>query len=562
MGNKLELTWYGKDKPINVEPRVLIENPNLSNISKDPNTQNMLIHGDNLLALKALEAKFAGKIKCIYIDPPYNTGNAFNNYDDNLEHSIWLNLMNARLTILRKLLADDGCIFIQINDDEASYLRVLCDEIFGRHNYETTFYVKVRHENRILRKDTRWQLCIEQVLMYRKTGKFTAPRRTDTKNPHLDYKYDIELLNSPVQKIKIGIYDVDIFKSDSYKITKKEPGEGKFKQYQIRGSLITQKGSASEYYEMFLRTRREKDGLGTLYKVNGMGINGDGLGYRYIMQPEKAESKNGFYFQATPKNSKEDKGLPYPNFYDETLVFNNAGYEGYGYFNGGKKPEEWIKFLIELSGVTKNDFILDSFLGSGTTAAVAIKSGFNFIGIELGNHAYELCKPRLDMVINDKDKYGVKKETSHIGYRFYELAPTLIKTDAFGQAIINPQYNADMLASAIALHEGYQYNPDKEVYWKQSSADNNSYLYVTTTNVNRDMVDSISQEMKEDETLLIVCKSFVEGCCDDFKNISIKKIPQSILNDCEYDKDNYNLNIVNPPVYEDAFEEDEEKKEK
>ena len=135
MGNKLELTWYGKDKPINVEPRVLIENPNLSNISKDPNTQNMLIHGDNLLALKALEAKFAGKIKCIYIDPPYNTGNAFNNYDDNLEHSIWLNLMNARLTILRKLLADDGCIFIQINDDEASYLRVLCDEIFGRHNY-------------------------------------------------------------------------------------------------------------------------------------------------------------------------------------------------------------------------------------------------------------------------------------------------------------------------------------------------------------------------------------------------------------------------------------------
>lgn len=210
--------------------------------------------------------------------------------------------------------------------------------------------------------------------------------------------------------------------------------------------------------------------------------------------------------------------------------------------------------------------VLDSFLGSGTTAAVASKMGRKWIGIELMDTAYTHCKKRLDFVI-DGEQGGISKaENWHGGggYRFYELAPTLIKTDAFGQAIINPQYNADMLASAIALHEGYKYNPNKYVYWKQSSTENNSYLYVTTTNVSRDMIDSISQEMKEDETLLIVCKSFVEGCCDDFKNISIKKIPQSVLNDCEYDKDNYNLNIVNPPVYEDedAFVEDEEKKKK
>lgn len=229
------------------------------------------------------------------------------------------------------------------------------------------------------------------------------------------------------------------------------------------------------------------------------------------------------------------------------------------------KPERLIERIINIA-TDKGDMVLDSFLGSGTTAAVASKMGRKWIGIELMDTAYTHCKKRLDLVI-DGEQGGISKaENWHGGggYRFYELAPTLIKTDAFGQAIINPQYNADMLASAIALHEGYKYNPNKYVYWKQSSTENNSYLYVTTNNVSRDMIDSISQEMKEDETLLIVCKSFVEGCCDDFKNISIKKIPQSVLNDCEYDKDNYNLNIVNPPVYEDedAFVEDEEKKEK
>ena len=101
MANKLELTWFGKDEPIHIEPRLLIENAELSNTTADPNTENILIHGDNLLALKALESKYAGKVKCVYIDPPYNTGEAFEYYDDNLEHSIWLNLMRARILELR-----------------------------------------------------------------------------------------------------------------------------------------------------------------------------------------------------------------------------------------------------------------------------------------------------------------------------------------------------------------------------------------------------------------------------------------------------------------------------
>ena len=104
MANKLELTWVGKDQEMKLEPRILIENPKLSNTEKDKDTENMLIHGDNLLALKALESKYAGQIKCIYIDPPYNTGSAFEHYDDNLEHSIWLGLMRERLKTVKVLV--------------------------------------------------------------------------------------------------------------------------------------------------------------------------------------------------------------------------------------------------------------------------------------------------------------------------------------------------------------------------------------------------------------------------------------------------------------------------
>ena len=129
---RLELTWIGKNHPdydiANIEPRILIENPELSH--GDPSSENMLIHGDNLLALKALLPEYEGKVKCIYIDPPFNTGAAFTHYDDSTEHSTWLSLMRARLDLLKILLSDDGVIFVHIDYNEEAYLRVLMDEIF------------------------------------------------------------------------------------------------------------------------------------------------------------------------------------------------------------------------------------------------------------------------------------------------------------------------------------------------------------------------------------------------------------------------------------------------
>ena len=141
MTNKLELAWYGKDTPIRVEPRLLIENMVLSNTNLDPDTENMLIHGDNLLVLKALEKKFAGQVKCIYIDPPYNTGNAFDKYDDNIEHSIWLNLMECRFKYLYSLLRKDGFLFVNLDEQQHAYAKVLLDGIFGRKKLYRRYYL-------------------------------------------------------------------------------------------------------------------------------------------------------------------------------------------------------------------------------------------------------------------------------------------------------------------------------------------------------------------------------------------------------------------------------------
>jgi adenine-specific DNA-methyltransferase len=164
MANKLELTWYGKEKEISVEPRLLIERPELSNIDNDPDTENMLIHGDNLLALKALESKYSGQIKCIYIDPPYNINAANEHYSDFVENSKWLSLMAARLCCLQKLLSSEGVIFVQIDKEQCAYLKILMDEIFGRANYITTIAVrmsttsgyKIEHSDKTIVKNTEY----------------------------------------------------------------------------------------------------------------------------------------------------------------------------------------------------------------------------------------------------------------------------------------------------------------------------------------------------------------------------------------------------------------------
>jgi len=207
------------------------------------------------------------------------------------------------------------------------------------------------------------------------------------------------------------------------------------------------------------------------------------------------------------------------------------------------------------------DLVLDSFLGSGTTAAVAHKMGRRYIGIEMGDHAYSHCKVRLDKVIAGEDQGGITKAQNWQGgggYRFYELAPTLINEDAFGEAVINPDYDADQLAAAVALHEGFTYQPDADHFWKQAVGNENSYLFTTTRHLTGAYLDAIKDSMEEGEYLVIACRSFEKGLEKAYPYIAVKKIPQMLLDRCEFGKDDYILNIVPPPVYEDEEVVDDE----
>ena len=216
------------------------------------------------------------------------------------------------------------------------------------------------------------------------------------------------------------------------------------------------------------------------------------------------------------------------------------------------KSDKLVKRCIEMT-TSYGDIVLDSFLGSGTTAAVAQKMGRSYIGIELGNHAYTHCVPRLKMVTDGTDQGGISKAQNWeggSGFKFYELAPSLLKEDKFGNLVINKEYNADMLAAAMAKQEGYTYQPSQEVYWKQGFGSETDYIYTTTQFMTVEALAAIYETMAEDETLLICCTSFQRECKQAFNNISIKKIPQMLLGRCEFDKDDYSLHIISAPEVE------------
>ena len=221
------------------------------------------------------------------------------------------------------------------------------------------------------------------------------------------------------------------------------------------------------------------------------------------------------------------------------------------------KPERLIYRIIHIA-TNPGDLVLDSFLGSGTTAAVAHKMGRRYIGIELGDHCYTHCKPRLDKVI-DGEQGGISKSVNWQGgggYKCYELAPTLIVKDKYGNPVFSDKYNSEMLVAAVSKINGYRYAPDKEIFWKQGVSQGSSYIFVTTEYFTSALLDGIAQEVGELERLLICAPAFDVGLNQRYENIMVRKIPQSVLDKCEYGVDNYNLNIVNPPELDEEEWED------
>lgn len=524
---KLELTWIGKDEEREaIEPRILIEDPKYS--YGDTESGNMLIHGDNLLALKALEQEYSKRIKCICIDPPYNTGNAFEHYDDGLEHSIWLSLMRYRIEILWNLLTNDGTLWICIDDNECHYLKVMCDEICGRANFVTS--VAWRSADSSNNDSKKFSIDYNDILVYSKNQdwlSYPLPR-TEASNSH-------------------------------YKNPDNDP-----KGPWFAGNLSSPNPRPNLQY--------------TIVSPQGIEIKSPTNGWRWKKEKMEEMIKSGeIVFSKDGKRVikktylKDQGGLAPSNIWfdiDDTGHNRQAKYELIKLFPNIKtsdlfktpKPERLIRKILMIS-TKPGDIVLDSFLGSGTTAAVAQKMGRKYIGVELGNQAYTLCYPRLKKVTDGTDQGGISKAQNWkggSGFKFYELAPSLLKEDKFGNLIINKEYNADMLAAAMAKQEGYTYQPDAALYWKQGQSSEHDFIYTTTQFLTVESLDAISETMQEDESLLICCTAFQKECINHAKNITVKKIPQMLLGRCEFNKDDYSLNIIDmPPLdLDEEFDED------
>ena len=563
MANKLELTWYGKDEPIRIEPRLLIENADLSNTAADPSTENMIIHGDNLLALKALEPQFAGQVKCVYIDPPFNTGQAFEHYDDNLEHSIWLNLMNQRLRCLYSLLEANGMLWIHLDDVEVHYCKVLLDEIFARQN----FVAHITYERSAVAGLGQGGYLVnttEHILLYKKGA---LPGKTNLSFEELGFniikRYNRYVSNFGERTLvreftaKSNGEVVRVYEHSGVEIESISLRDVKNREAEIRQEFVIHLDSLFRGNRVQKENEFQNDIIASLDKGKFYSVD-------YI--PSRGKNKDElttlFYYNCELLSWLKDtttleSGMLTKSQKMTTLWKHgeipkaDIANEGGVYFPRSKKPEQLLRRIIEMS-TEPGDIVLDSFLGSGTTAAVAHKMGRRYIGIEMGDHAYTHCKTRLDAVISGTDSLGITKSIDWRGgggYRFFELAPSLINRDPFDEFVINEEYDADMLAAAVALHEGFRYQPDSGLFWKQSVGNESSYLFVTTRHLNSTYLDSIKDTMEDDEYLIIACRPFDSGLDKAYGNITIKKIPQMLLNRCEFGKADYNLNIVHPPIY-------------
>ena len=532
--NKLELTWIGKeDEPLAIEPRLLIDTPEYSFGEVEtgilPNGKpwpgNMLIHGDNLLALRALVDTFENQIKCIYIDPPYNTGNAFTHYDDGLEHSIWLSLMRERLTLLQKLLKPEGTIWISIDADESHYLKVLCDEVFGRRNFVDEVIWQRSFAPINLKKTL--SRCHDTILVYTKdrTDKFELnrlPRSSEGldryKNPDNDPRgmwQSDNLSVGPVVAEKV--YEITL--PSGRKIL---PPSGRcwlytkerYEEMVADNRIYFGKGDNVPRIKRFLSEVKDGVVAMTLWPHTEVGHNQDA--------------------------KKEVKALDFESVFDTP------------------KPEKLIERILTL-GSNPGDIVLDSFLGSGTTTAVAHKMGRNWIGVELGDHAYTHSAVRMKKVI-EGEQGGISKSVNWNGgggFKFYELAPSLLNHDKYGNLVINKDYNADMLAAAMAKHQGFSYSPDEEVYWKQGRSSEHDFIFTTTQLITAEMLDAIHDQLGEEESLLICCTKFQPECRNKYSNITIKKIPKVLLDTCEFDRNDYSLNIVSVPEIDEELEDAE-----
>lgn len=529
---KLELTWIGKDKRPRLEPRILLEDPSksyhaTSKVSDNDIFDNKLIFGDNLLALKALEREYAGKVKCIFIDPPYNTGSAFTHYEDGLEHSIWLGLMRDRLELIKTLLASDGSLWIAIDDNEVHYLKVMCDEIFGRN----AFICSMVWENFYGRSNAAAvSPAHNYILVYSPMGQdWKKVRNLLPRNEESLSKY-----KNPDKDPRGPWRSGPIFASG-------ERHEGLMYTITIPSGrkVAPPKGShwrmtEENFWQMV------NDGR-ILFGENGDNNPAVKL---FLSDVQTGVVPRTWWPHGDVGHSQEAK-REVQALFPEIIPFDTP------------KPERLIKQVLQIA-TNEGDLVLDSFAGSGTTGAVAHKMGRRWIMVELGEHCHSHIIPRLQKVIDGEDKGGVTESTGWKGgggFRYYKLAPSLMKKDQWDNWVINPEYNQEMLVEAMCKLEGYTYTPSETEYWNHGKGSETDFIYVTTQTLTDQQLQAISEEVGEGRTLLIIASAWRSKNIDRFSNLTLKKIPNSIIKACEWGHDDYSLNVQNLPMSEPDIEE-------
>jgi adenine-specific DNA-methyltransferase len=562
---KLELTWVGKENRLRLEPRILLEDPEKSyhaahRIGESDIFDNRLIFGDNLLALKALEQEFSGRVKCVFIDPPYNTGSAMKNehYEDGLEHSIWLSLMRDRVELLRTLLSDDGLIFVQIDDNEMPYLTVLMDEIFGRNNRINIIAVKMSEASgvKMSHVDKKLPKLKEYVLVYRKMH---TPKLEIENVPIGEWNDEYKtillgLTREQVNSLK-EIISGDICNSEDVK----------------KCNLILSK-AYTESLSSYFRTNKVETKLQAQFKLDNAWRIIQAVGSSSVLAMAKAQphrsheiaaglsARGLIYLYKTDFDTNAKQPRIQVIFADENLMRNPGDFwtdirttggvaqEGGVLFPNGKKPEALVKRIIEMC-TKSGELVLDSFAGSGTTGAVAHKLGRRWIMVELGEHCHTHIIPRLRKVIDGEDKGGVTDAVGWQGgggFRYFKLAPSLLEIDKWGREVISKAYNAEMLAEALCKIEGFTYAPSDAVYWQHGHSTERDFIYVTTQTLGVEQLQQLSEEVGSERSLLVLCSAF-RGNSDRWPNLTVKKIPNHIQSRCEWGHDDYSLNVENLP---------------
>lgn len=564
---KLELTWIGKDKRPTLEPRILLEDPELSyhashKVSENDIFDNKLIFGDNLLALKALEQEYIGKVKCIYIDPPYNTGQAFEHYDDGLENSIWLSLMRERLEVLWKLLKNDGYLAVQIDDKQFARLYLLMCEICLEQNLKT-ITVKMSEASGLKMGSVKKYGSIPKLKEY-----IVIAKKDGVKNLKLD----------PIPKDKwdpeYNIFLDNFSREDKSFIDEKsqqeEVSEKDLSQLDELASRIKLRSVADVVKELDLKGKEKDQWLfDNAFRICQCATSSSVLSLAEEKKQHNnqdlffVKSKNGMLYFVRANYSKDSKKPRLQLIFAEDNLtvhpgdlwtdFRTTGLEAEGQvsFKNGKKPEALVARVIKM-GTHEGDLVLDSFGGSGTTAAVAHKMRRRWIVVELREQCQTHILPRLERVIKGEDPAGITKITNWQGgggFRYYKLAPSLIEYDRFGQPVINKEFNAEMLAEAVCKLEGFTYAPSDTLWWQHGYSTETDFIYVTTQNLSIEQLEQISEEVGSDKTLLVMCGAF--RCkADRFANLTIKKMPKAVLKHCEWAHDDYSLNVQNLPMAE------------